>query len=364
MASVSVSGRENSAISTGRLRPLRLCPRRRIGSGRSQNQEATLKAVAVQTFGSPEGLAVIDLPDPRPAAGQVLIAIKAIGVGGVDAVIRSGTLAAYGFREGHILGGEIAGTVAAVGDGVDTSWTGQRVWAFTGLGGGYAEQAVVPAETLVPLPADISAADAVTLGSSGAVAHFGLRHARFAPGESVLVRGAAGGIGIMTVQLAARRGASAVAVTTSSAERGERLRTLGATRVLDRFGEGGKDAPAGYDVIIDIVAGPDMPSFFARLNPNGRMVAVGVVAGYPPADFGTRMLAAFQKSLSFATFSTDTVAGPDRRTAIAELFKAAGRGELHSVVHEQLSLEQAVQAHQKMEAGEVFGRIVLAPSGN
>ena len=85
------------------------------------------------------------------------------------------------------------------------------------------------------------------------MAHFGLRHARFAPGESVLVRGAAGGIGIMTVQLAARRGASAVAVTTSSAERGDRLRALGAAHVLDRAGEGGKDAPAGYNVIIDIV---------------------------------------------------------------------------------------------------------------
>jgi NADPH:quinone reductase len=207
------------------------------------------------------------------------------------------------------------------------------------------------------------AADAVTLGSSGVVARFGLRHARFVAGESVLVRGAAGGIGIMTVQLAARGGASAVAVTTSSAERADRLRELGATHVLDRSGEGGEDAPAGYDVIIDIVAGAGMPSFFARLNPNGRMVAVGVVGGYPPADFGTQMLAAFQKSLSFATFSTDTVAGPERRAAIAELFAAASRGELRPVVHEQLPLEQAVLAHQKMDAGEVFGRIVLAPSG-
>ncbi len=320
-----------------------------------------MKAVAIRAFGSPQGLAVVDLPDPSPGHGQVLIATEAIGVGGVDVTIRNGTLAAYGFKEGHVLGGEIAGTVTAVGDGVDTSWTGQRVWAFTGLGGGYAERAVAPAETLVPLPAGMSAADAVTLGSSGAVAYFGLRHARFAPGESVLVRGAAGGIGIMAVQLAARRGASALAVTTSSAERGDRLRALGATHVLDRAGEGGADAPAGYDVIIDIVAGAAMPSFFAKLNPNGRMVAVGVVAGYPPADFGAQMFAAFQRSLSFATFSTETIARPDRRAAIAEMFAAAGRGELRPVMHEQLPLERAVAAHQKMDAGEVFGRIVLAP---
>ena len=175
----------------------------------------------------------------------MLIATEAIGVGGVDAVIRSGAIAGYGFTEGHILGSEVAGTVTAAGDGVDPSWAGQRVWAFTGLGGGYVEQAISPVEEILPLPANLSAAGAVTLGSSGAVAHFGLAHARFAPGESVLVRGAADSIGIMTVQLAARGGASAVAVTTSLAERGDRLRKLGATHVLDRAGQGGEDAPPG-----------------------------------------------------------------------------------------------------------------------
>ena len=322
-----------------------------------------MKAVEIQAFGRPEGLAVIDLPDPSPADGQVLIATEAIGVGGVDAVIRSGAITGYGFKKGHILGSEVAGTVTAVGDGVDASWAGRRVWAFTGLGGGYVEQAIAPAREILPLPADLSAVDAVTLGSSGIVAHFGLAHARFAPGESVLVRGAAGSIGIMTVQLAARGRASAVAVTTSLAERGDRLRKLGATHVLDRTGKGGEDAPPGYDVIIDIVAGAAMPSFFARLNPNGRMVVVGVVAGYPPADFGMTMFAAFQKSLSFATFSTDTVPEPDRRAVRTEQFEAASRGELQLVVHELLPLEQAVLAHQKMDSGEVFGRIVLVPSG-
>jgi NADPH:quinone reductase-like Zn-dependent oxidoreductase len=322
-----------------------------------------MKAIAIQAFGEPEGLAVIDLPDPRPAAGQVLIATEAIGVGGVDAVIRSGQLSGYGFKEGHVLGGEIAGTVTAAGPGADSSWVGRRVWAFTGLGGGYAELAAVSVEALIPLPAGLPAADAVTLGTSGAVAYFGLRHARFTPGESVLVRGAAGGIGVMVVQLAARAGAGAVAVTTSSGTRGERLRELGATRVLDRAGQGGRDAPAGYDVIIDVVAGPDLPEFFTRLNPNGRMVAVGVVAGYPPGDFGLRMFAAFQQSLSFATFSTDTVPGPERRAAIAGLLTAGADGDLRAVVHRQLPLEQAVLAHQQMSAGEVFGRIVLVPPG-
>jgi len=320
-----------------------------------------LKAIVVQRYGGPEGLAVVDLPVGAPAAGQVLIATEAVGVGGVDTLIRSGALSSYGFKEGHILGGEVAGVVTAVGDGVDASWIGERVWGFTGTGGGYVEQALAPAEQILPLAAGLSAAEAVTLGSAGAVAHFGLRHAHFAPGEAVLVRGAAGSIGIMAVQLAARGGAAAVAVTTSSTERGERLRRLGATHVLDRSGDGGADAPEGYDVIIDVVAGKDMPSFFDRLNPNGRMVAVGAVAGPPPADFGTKIMTAFQKSMSFAAFSAATVPQTELRAARSELFTAAGRGEMEAVVHDLMPLDEAALAHQKMDAGEVFGRIVLVP---
>ncbi|GAA4596201.1 zinc-binding dehydrogenase [Planotetraspora phitsanulokensis] len=321
-----------------------------------------MKAVLIRTFGNPDGLEVVDLPVPVPAAGQVRIATEAIGVGGVDAVIRRGTLAAYGFREGHLLGSEVAGSVTAVGDGVDASWIGRRVWAFTGLSGGYAEQAVAAVQDVLPLPDGLTGADAVTLGGSGVVAHFALDRARFAPGEAVLVRGAAGSIGITAVQLAARGGAGAVVVTTSSAERGARLRDLGATHVLDRSGEGGgSDAPSGFDVVIDVVGGPQLPLLLDRLNANGRFVAVGVVGGQPPADFGMRLMDAFRKSLSFATFSSDSVPAPDRQAVRSSQFADAVHGDLRTVVHEVLPLDQAVLAHRKMDAGEVFGRVVLAP---
>ncbi|MGW3964558.1 zinc-binding dehydrogenase [Amycolatopsis sp. NPDC005003] len=312
--------------------------------------------MAVQRFGDPGGLAVVDLPDPRPAPGEVVITPEAIGVGGVDVLIRRGALAAYGFEAGHVLGGEVAGVVTALGADVDESWAGARVWAPTDGGGGYAEQVLAPAATLVPLPPDVSPVDAVTVAGSGVVAHFGLRHAHFAPGESVLVRGAAGGIGVMAVQLAARTGA--VAVTTSSAERGARLRALGATRVLDRTGEGA----AGHDVVFDIVAGEELPSLFAGLNPGGRVVTVGIVAGPPPARLVAELFAAFRKSLSFATFSADTVATEDRRTVAAGLLAAVGRGELDAVVHDVLPLAHASLAHRQFDAGAVFGRIALVPS--
>jgi len=310
-----------------------------------------MKAIAIKTFGAPEGLELIDVPDPVPGDGQVLIETEAIGVGGVDALIRSGALSGFrSFAPGHVLGSEVAGTVSAVGTGVDPSWVGRRVWAFV-LQGGYAERAVAPVTALAPLPEGRSAVDAVTLGSSAAVAHFALRHAHFAPGESVLVRGAAGGLGTLTVQLAARAGASAVTVTTSSPERGERLRALGATHVLDRAGT----SEHGFDVIIDIVAGPNLPAFLDKLNPNGRLVTIGLMGGTPPADFGMALFAAFQRSRSFAVFSLDTIPDHDRYGAIAELLAS----ELEATVHDVLSLDQAVLAHRKLDAGEVFGRIAL-----
>ena len=134
--------------------------------------------------------------------------------------------------------------------------------------------------------------------------------------------------------------------------------------MLDRAGRGGADAPVGYDLIIDIIAGPDLASFFARLNPNGRLVAVGAMAGDPPADFGLTMFAAFQKSMSFATFSANAeiVTEPERLAVTTELFRAASRGELHPMVHKVMPMEQAVAAHHEMEAGTVFGRIVLTCS--
>ena len=324
-----------------------------------------MKAVAIHAFTGPDGLSVVELPEPEPAAGHVVLRVEAIGVGGADKLILSGALAAYGFKEGHVLGSEVAGTVVAVGDGVDAALLGRRVWAFTSQGG-YAEQVAVRASALIALPVGLSSVDAVTIGGSGAVAHFALRHARFARGESVLVRGAAGGIGAMLIQLAARDGAGAVAVTASSAERAARLRQLGATHSLDRAGApiDGQPPLTGYDVVLDLVAGPHMAGFVDRMKPNGRLVAVGALGGASAPGLVDAMFAAFGKSLSFATFSANAACVPEaeRLSATAELFEAARRGELHAVVHAVTPLEEAAAAHRRLASGEVFGRLVLVPS--
>lgn len=319
-----------------------------------------MRAIAIQEYGDPSGMAVVDAPGPEAGDGQLLIETEAIGVGGVDAVIRRGTLGSS-YPQGMIPGSEVAGTVVRVGDGVDHSWIGRRVWAFTGRSGGYSERAVALVEDVTPLPDDLSAVDAVTIGSAAPVARFALARAPFAPGDSVLIRGAAGSIGLAAVELAAQGGASTVAVTTSSSERGRRLAALGATDVLDRSGDGPGAAPRKFDVIVDIVGGDGMPAFIDRLAPNGRLVLVGAVAGFPPADFGVRLLQSFQASRSVAVFSLDSVPPTTRSIGRTEAFRAAVRGELHPVVHEVMPLERAADAHRLMDEGALFGRIVLTP---
>src|SRR4051812_34878069 len=116
-------------------------------------------AVVIEQFGDPSGMAVVERPVPAPSAGQVLIRVGAIGVGGVDAVIRRGTLGSS-YRSGMIPGSEVAGTVAAVGDGVDSSWVGRRVWAFTGTEGAYAEYAPALVSELVAIPERLTSAAA------------------------------------------------------------------------------------------------------------------------------------------------------------------------------------------------------------
>jgi NADPH2:quinone reductase len=299
-----------------------------------------------------------EAPSPSPAADQLLIETDAIGVGGVDAVIRRGTLGS-GFPIGMIPGSEVAGVVTEVGADVDAAWIGRRVWAFTGTGGGYVEHALARVHDVTALPDDVSSIDAVAIGSAGTVAQFALAHAHLAAGESVLVRGAAGSIGIATIEHAARAGARVIAATTSSEERGRRLRGFGATDVVGRDGNGG--AVDVFDVIIDIVGGEQIPAFIDRLAPNGRLVIVGAIAGFPHADFGMRLMQGFQRSRSVATFSLDSISRERTDAARAEQFAAVSRGELHPVVHAVMSLDEAADAHRQMDDGTVFGRIVLVP---
>ena len=316
-----------------------------------------MKAVVVPSFGDSGVLRVVDRPRPTPGPGQVLVNVEAAGVGYVDVMARRGE---YGplSEPGFVPGLEAAGTVAAVGEGVDARWAGRRVFLSTG-GGAYAEAVVADAGDVVPVPAGVTAADAVALGVNALVAVLGLQRANVAAGERVLVRGAGGGIGVMAAQWAVLAGSEVTAVT-SSPERGERLRELGVAHVRDRHaGQDGRDD--SYDVVADPVAGPDLGRYIESLRRNGRYVLLGSAGGAPQPDAFTSFLAAYHASPTLFAFSLNSVDRGTVGTAAEALFARAARGELHGIVDEQFSLAEAHRAHDRLESAPVFGKVVLRP---
>lgn len=318
-----------------------------------------MKAIIVKEFGGRDQLELVDRSSPEAAPGQAVIAVEVAGVGLVDVMAREGNYPMITIP-GFIPGAEVAGRVTRVGPGVDAGLVGRRVLALRRPPtGGYAEEMAIGADQVFPIPDGISCEVAVALGVNALVAKFALGRARIQPDESVLIRGASGGIGLMATQLAALATKN-VTVITSSKERGERLIGLGASRALDRHA--GEEAGAGeYDVIVDTVAGPQIPAFLGKLAPNGRYVLCGGAAGLPAPDFGMGLLSVFHKSPTLSAFSLNSVSGPDQHRETAELISLVEAGRLAPVIDSSLPLEQAKAAHEKMETGAVFGKIILKP---
>jgi NADPH:quinone reductase-like Zn-dependent oxidoreductase len=314
----------------------------------------------VPSFGGSEVLQVVDRPEPRPAPGQVLIHMEAAGVGYVDVMARKGDYQPLS-EPGFIPGMEAAGTVAAVGEGVEAHRVGQRVFALTGRGA-YAESVIADARHVVGLPEGVSAADAVALGVNALVAHVGLERVNVEKAERVLVRGAGGGIGLMAAQLATSAGSEVTAIT-SSPERGDRLRGLGVARVQDRTAgrDGSADAVDTYDVIVDPVAGVDLGRYIEMLRPNGRYLLCGSVGGAPALDAFGSLLTTYHNSPTLFAFSLNSVGADTVGAAAAELFGRAARGELRAVVDARFPLADARRAHERLESVPVFGKITLHP---
>ena len=317
-----------------------------------------MRAIVVNEFGGPEELELVEKPIPIPRPGQALITVQAIGVGLADCLLRRGFLSTV--ELGFTPGLEMAGTVAEVGEGVDTSWLNSRVFATVPEGaksGCYAEFVAVDVDQLVPVSPAISAAQAVSLGINAAAAEFMIRRSQLEASDQVIVRGASGGIGLMLVQLAARRGAT-VTASTSSNERAEHLLKLGASHAVDRTCQPlSGAAPDRYDVVLDTVAGADVRIFSDKLRNNGRVVFGGIAGGPPQEDLAAALFD--QRSLSFSMLSLDSIDKADRRSTLSEIFELAARDEVSPIIHETLDLAKAPQAHSNLEAGNAFGKIVL-----
>lgn len=336
-----------------------------------------MKAVVLREPGAPEHLRVEQVADPEPAAGEVVVRLRAAALNHRDVWIRSGTGAyAGGFPKPVILGSDGAGEVVAAGPGVDAALVGRAVvinpsldWGdaesapgpgFRILGlpddGTYAQLVRVPARNVHEKPAALSFEDAAALPLAGLTAYRAVvSRARVRAGETVLVTGIGGGVSTFALQLAAHLGARVV-VTSGSDVKLARARALGAAGgVSSRSPDWPREIVAlcggqGPDVVIDSVGGATFARALDILSPGGRIATYGATSG-PVKELVLRSL--FWKQ---ATVLGSTMGSPREFEALLALYDREG---LRPAVDRVFPLEDAAAAHRRMEAAEQFGKIVL-----
>ncbi|HUC27853.1 MAG TPA: NADP-dependent oxidoreductase [Streptosporangiaceae bacterium] len=313
------------------------------------------RIVVATAYGGPEVLAVADETLAAPGPGEARIEVRASGVNPVDYKSYSGLFGSDPGRLPLRLGLEAAGQVTAVGpEAIGPAGPvaiGDEVIAFR-VNGGYAAELVVPAQSLVPKPPVLSWAEASGLMLAGATAWHALAATAVGAGDTVLVHGAAGGVGLMAIQLATDRGATVVG--TASRARHDLLREFGAIPVA--YGDGLADrvraaAPQGVTAALDLVGTDEAGDVSLALVADRTRIAtiaaarrglelgIKVLGGAPGADPGTAI----------------------REAARLELARLAGQGRLRVLVEQSFPLENAADAHRRSMGGHVSGKIALIP---
>lgn len=322
---------------------------------------ATMRAVRIHDTGGPEMLRIESIPVPRPRADEALVRLEASGVNFVDVYKRSGL---YEIPLPATLGEEGAGTVVAVGENVHEVRTGDRV-AWASVLGSYAEYAVVPARKLVPLPADLPARVGAAVMLQGMTAHYLATSTwPLREGDRCLVHAAAGGVGLLLVQIAKRRGAWVVG-TAGSDEKAALARAAGADEVIvytrdDFAGEVRRLTEGrGVQVIYDSVGRSTFLPGLDVLAPRGMMVLFGQSSG-PVAPLDPQILN--RKGSLFLTRPTlgHYVATRDELLWRArELFTWIAAGELQVRIGAEFPLSEAAEAHRALEGRRTTGKVVL-----
>lgn len=321
-----------------------------------------MRAIQMTRTGGPEVLAPVDLPTPEPGAGQVLIRHEAIGLNFIDAYQRTGL---YAMPLPAVLGGEAAGVVEAVGEGVGHVRPGDRV-AFLGARA-YAEMSVQPADRVVVLPDGIDARTAAASLLKGMTAEMLLRrvHAT-APGETVLIHAAAGGTGSILVQWAKAIGATVIA-TAGGPEKLERAAALGADHAIDYRTE---DVAArvreitegrGVDVAYDGVGAATFDASLASLRKRGLLVCFGNASGpVPPVD-PLRLSRGGSLFLTRPTLFDYVATTEELQASATALFARVTAGDVRIDIGAEFPLERAADAHRAMEGRETTGSTLLIP---
>ncbi len=321
-----------------------------------------MKAIQVHEFGDAEVMQYEDVPDPTAAAGEVVIQIEAIGVNPVDTYIRAGV---------HLIkpalpftpGGDAAGTILSSGDGVSQFKAGERVYVANGGGsGGYAEQVVLPADTIQPLPDNVSSAQGAAIGTPYGTAYWALvKRGRGKAGETVLVHGASGAVGTAALQIAKSLGITAIG--TAGSERGlDLVRQQGAAHALDHTKDGYLDALGeltggkGPDLILEMLANVNLPRDIDAVAKYGRIVIIG---NRGPVEINPR--AAMMKELDILGIARFNAPPDDMNEMNAAIGRGLADGSLNPVIGKELPLKDAIEAHHAVLRPGAYGKIVLIP---
>jgi NADPH2:quinone reductase len=322
-----------------------------------------MRAVRVHNFGGPEVLKNEEIAVPEPKAGEARVKIEAIGLNYVDIYQRTGL---YPLSLPFTLGRESAGLVDATGPNVAEVKVGDRV-AYAMEPGAYAEYAVVPAWKLVPVPANVDTLSAAATMLQGMTAHY-LAHSTYPlnQGDTALVHAAAGGVGLLLIQVAKRRGANVIG-TVGTEAKAELAKRAGADHVIlytqsDFLQEVKKiTGGAGVHVVYDSVGQTTFEKSLDCLRPRGCLALFGQASGpVPPFDLGK--LAA--KGSLFVTRPTLLHYMSDRRELLeraGDLFNWISSGNLKLRIEKTFPLAEAAEAHRQLEGRRTTGKVILLP---
>lgn len=322
-----------------------------------------MKAIVVENCGGPDVLAYSDAPQPVPQAGEALVKLEAVGLNFIDVYHRTGL---YPLPRPFIPGMEAAGVIEAVGAGVTDVAVGDRV-AYAMHPGAYAEYAVVPAWKLVQMPAGVSAAQGAAAMLQGMTAHYLVTSVhQLKAGETALIHAAAGGVGLLLIQMAKNIGARVIG-TVSTAEKAALAREAGADKVI-LYTEQDFEAETrrltdgkGVQVVYDSVGKDTFLKSLNCLAPRGMLALFGQSSGSVPA-FDPGLLA--QKGSLFLTRPSLAHYAATREELLwraGDVFNWIGAGTLHLRLEKVFPLAQAAEAHRQLEGRLTTGKVVLLP---
>jgi NADPH2:quinone reductase len=324
-----------------------------------------MRCVEISTPGGPEVLTAVERPDPRPGPGEVLIEVAAAGVNRPDVLQRRG---GYPPPPGasDIPGLEVAGTIAAVADGVDAWRVGDRVCALV-AGGGYATRCVAPAPQCLPVPAPLDFVAAAAVPETFFTVWTNVfERGRLAAGETALFHGGTSGIGTTAIQLAAARDARVFA-TAGTDEKCRACEELGAERGINYRTEdwvaivkertGGR----GVDLVLDHIGGIYFERNMAALAVDGRLVQIGIMGGVASATIDLGAVLRRRLTITGSTLRPRPVAekGTIAAALRREVWPLFESGRIRPVVYRTFPLTEAAAAHRLMESSEHVGKIVL-----